>query len=92
MGSTIPLGQMTKLSLRKEKQRLRDAKGRDLGSGPPGVGELPQSLHINLPKSILDYSLFCNPYMFDGSASFESSVTFSMPFSCLSPLGHVGDF
>ena len=45
--------------------RFREAEGRDLGSGPPGAGELSQSLKTNLPKSILGYSLYCNPYMFD---------------------------
>lgn len=58
---------MRKLNLRKEKEsgiHIREAEGRDLGSGPPGVGELSQSLKTNLPKSILDYSLYSNPYAF----------------------------
>lgn len=44
---------------------FRKAEGIDLGSGPPGVGELSQFLKTNLPKSILDYSLSSNPYAFD---------------------------
>lgn len=58
---------MRKLNLRKEKEseiHIREVEGRDVGSEPTGVGELSQSLKTNLPKSILDYSLFSNPYAF----------------------------
>lgn len=58
---------MRKLNLRKEKEsgiHIQEVERRDLGSGPPGVGELSQSLKTNLPKSILDYSLNSNPYAF----------------------------
>lgn len=58
---------MRKLNLRKEKEseiHIREVEGRDVGSEPTGVGELSQSLKTNLPKSILDYSLYSNPYAF----------------------------
>ena len=44
--------------------RFTETRGRGLGSGPPGPGEPSQSFNTNLPKSILDYSLDCNPYTF----------------------------
>lgn len=63
-GGIIPTLQMMTLSLPKEKQRgiqIWEAEGRDLGSGPPGVGEPSQSLKTDLPQSLLGDSFYMNP-------------------------------